>query len=59
MSRTGRFKTVPDNFWQGRVRNARDFHGAAQTLFELQDSGHNTNPVMVQVMDATIAYATQ
>lgn len=57
MSRTGPFKSVPDNFWQGRVRNARDFHAAARTLFELQDAGQNTNPMMVQVVDATIAYA--
>ena len=45
MSRTGPFKTVPDNFWQGRVRNARDFHGAARTLFELsQDDGAGSHP---------------
>ncbi len=57
MSRTGPSKTVPDDFWQGRVRNARDFHSAAQMLFELHEPGRNTNPIMVQVVEATIAYA--
>jgi hypothetical protein len=57
MSRTGPYKKVQADFWQGRVRNARDFHSAAQTLFELHESGQNTNPIMVQVVEATIAYA--
>jgi hypothetical protein len=26
-------------------------------LLELHESGQNTNPIMVQVVDATIAYA--
>jgi hypothetical protein len=57
MSRTGPYKKVQADFWQGRVRNARDFHSAAHTLFELHESGQNTNPIMVQVIEATIAYA--
>lgn len=57
MSRTGPNKKVGADFWQGRVRNARDFHAAAHTLFELHESGQNTNPMMVQVVEATIAYA--
>ena len=57
MTRTGSSKTVPDDFWVGRLSNARSFHAAARLLLDLHEAGQNTNPIIAQVVDAAIAYA--
>ncbi len=57
MTRTGAHKTVTAEFWKGRLKNAQDFHAAAKTLLDLYEPGHNTNPILVQIVDAAIAYA--
>lgn len=57
MTRTGSHKTVPDDFWQGRLASARSFHEAARTLFTLAAPGDNANPTIAQIVNAAIAYA--
>ena len=57
MTRTSSPKIVPDDFWRGQLTNAVSFHTAARTLLDLHEAGQNTNPIIVQVVDAAIAYA--
>lgn len=57
MTRSGSQKPVGQDFWQGRLNNARGFHAAAQTLFDLYEAGQNANPIIAQVVAAAIAYA--
>lgn len=49
MTRTGSHTTVPADFWLGRLHNARSFHAAARTLFELCEAGQNTNLIIAHL----------
>lgn len=55
MNRLGPSKVVSDDYWEGRLRNAESFHEAARALLTLRE-GQNANPVIVQIVDAAIAY---
>jgi len=57
MTRTGSRRSVPDDFWHGRLNSARNFHEAARSLLALAEPGQDSNPVIVHVVNAAIAYA--
>lgn len=56
MTRTRSSRAVSNDFWRGRMDNARSVRESARTLFELSGPGDNTNPVIAQVVNAVIAY---
>lgn len=57
MTRTGSRRSVPDDFWEGRLASARSFHEAARTLLTLAEPGQDSNPTIAQIVNAAIAYA--
>ena len=50
------WKKVPRDQWKGRLDHARAFLRAAQDLLALADDSRSSNPVIVQAIDAAIAY---
>ena len=57
MTRKGGQKPVDDTFWKGRLRKARAFHSAAQTLSTLADGADAADPIVSEILLAAIAYA--
>lgn len=56
MVRTGSEKTVPDNYWRGRLRKARQFHAIARDAIDLHEDGSDAGPVMSNIILAAVAY---
>jgi hypothetical protein len=57
MTRTGSSRHVADDFWRGRLASGRGFHEAARTLLTLAEPAQDSNPTIVQIVSAAIAYA--
>jgi hypothetical protein len=49
-------KKVGSEYIAGRLRNARDFHKAAQEQMVLADKGNNCSPAVGTMVTAAIAY---
>ncbi len=49
-------KKVGSEYVGGRLRNARDFHKAAQEQMLLANKGNNCSPAVVSIATAAIAY---
>lgn len=56
MTRTGATKRVPDGYDSERLRLARAFLKAAESLAALADDGDAGNPIVSEVVNAAIAY---
>lgn len=52
----GSWRRVDRSQWSGRLQNARDFMKAARDALTLADESANGNPIMSQVVLASIAY---
>ena len=57
MTRGGPRKAVDDQFWAGRLENARAFRDAAHQAAVLAEPGQNANPLVSHIVSAAVGYA--